>query len=423
VAKLYETFFDAVAPAQHTLDLSNLAWGESEVCMLVEALPRFVSLESLDLSRNRAGAEGGKALAEALKVNTVLKSLSIAHNNISGEVAQQLAAVVLASKSLEVLSEVPIKELRADKLTTLELRGKGLGPTEGIVIAELLQGSTALTTLNLQGNSIGGYQEGYSIVYTPEGPAAIAKALEVNAAMTALDVGYNSLDEKVALDIVRTVRTNDRMTNLGLAGCKIGPMGAKEIAEYVQGSTTLKSLSITRNNINGEAAQELAAVVLASKSLEVLSEVPIKELRADKLTALELRGKGLDGPTEGIVIAELLKVSTAMTSIMLDGYALPLPVKQLKGTEAVETLNLSNDCLGPMSGIVIAKLIEFNTALTNLDVSSNQLGPAGGKAMAEMLKFNTALNKLNVGNNNMSDEGKQEWWDSVKGREGFELLV
>ena len=31
VAKLYETFFDAVAPAQRTLDLSKLAWGDGEV--------------------------------------------------------------------------------------------------------------------------------------------------------------------------------------------------------------------------------------------------------------------------------------------------------------------------------------------------------------------------------------------------------
>ena len=149
-----------------------------------------------------------------------------------------------------------------------------------------------------------------------------------------------------------------------------------------------------------------------------------------------------------------------MTSIRLDGYA--LPVKQLKGTEPVQTLDLSSKGLGSVSGIVIAKLIEFNTALTNLDLSSNQLcgrdrlgagkydasgitaiaealrvntaltdlslggnhiGAEGANAIAEMLKFNTALNKLNMQYNNMRDEGKQELRDSVKGREGFELLV
>ena len=48
----------------------------------------------------------------------------------------------------------------------------------------------------------------------------------------------------------------------------------------------------------------------------------------------------------------------------------------------------------------------------------------GGKAIAEALKFNTALNKLDLRyNGNMRDEGKQELRDSLKGREGFELLV
>jgi hypothetical protein len=46
-------------------------------------------------------------------------------------------------------SELPIKQLRADTLTKLNLREEGLGPTEGIVLAKLVEVSSALTEVSL----------------------------------------------------------------------------------------------------------------------------------------------------------------------------------------------------------------------------------------------------------------------------------
>ena len=77
----------------------------------------------------------------------MLKNLDVSHNGISGDGAQQLAASVLASASLETFSNVPLKELRADSLGQLNLSSKGLGPAEGIVIAEVLKVTAVLTSL------------------------------------------------------------------------------------------------------------------------------------------------------------------------------------------------------------------------------------------------------------------------------------
>ena len=57
--------------------------------------------------------------------------------------------------------------------------------------------------------------------------------------------------------------------------------------------------------------------------------------------------------------------------VNLDGY--PLPVKQLKGTDPVESLDLSNTRLGPASATVIASLIKLNASLTSLNLSLNSL--------------------------------------------------
>ena len=91
------------------------------------------------VGRGIYNAEGITAIADALRVNASLTSLSTAHNNMSGVGAQQLAAAVLAKPTLKVFSSIPLKELRTDSLTTLDLQSKGLGAPEAIVLADLLR--------------------------------------------------------------------------------------------------------------------------------------------------------------------------------------------------------------------------------------------------------------------------------------------
>ena len=78
-----------------------------------------------------------------------LTSLLTAYNNISGDGAQHLASTVLAKPTLDNFSGTPLKELRADSLTTLDLSCNGLGIPEAIVLADLLGSvSTSLTLLD-----------------------------------------------------------------------------------------------------------------------------------------------------------------------------------------------------------------------------------------------------------------------------------
>ena len=92
----------------------------------------------MNLSYNNLGPEGGKAIASGIRDSTSMTSLSTAHNNISGDGAQDLASAVLANPSLENFSGIPLKELRADSLTELNLCNKGLGVPEAMVLADLL---------------------------------------------------------------------------------------------------------------------------------------------------------------------------------------------------------------------------------------------------------------------------------------------
>ena len=68
----------------------------------------------------------------------------------------------------------------------------------------------------------------------------------------------------------------------------------------------------------------------------------------------------------------------------LDGF--PLPVKKLKGTDPVETLDLSGRNLGSTSAVVIASLIGVNGAPTVTNLLHNQLDAESAKMLAEVAK-------------------------------------
>ena len=73
-----------------------------------------------------------------------------------------------------------------------------------------------------------------------------------------------------------------------------------------------------------------------------------------------LRVNGL-GPKGAAALAPGVAASASLKKLNLDGFELSLP--QLRGTEPVETLDLSGKGLCVASGIVIASLIEGNSAM------------------------------------------------------------
>ena len=56
---------------------------------------------------------------------------------------------------MEVFCKIPMKKMREDSLTELDLSEQGIGAHGAMVIAPLLEFSRALTSLNLRANGIG----------------------------------------------------------------------------------------------------------------------------------------------------------------------------------------------------------------------------------------------------------------------------
>ena len=73
-----------------------------------------------------------------------LTHCDVRYNHISGDGATQLSAAVLANSKIEVFNEIPIKEMRADSLTTLDLSRKGISVEGGMVVAGLVPAAGSL---------------------------------------------------------------------------------------------------------------------------------------------------------------------------------------------------------------------------------------------------------------------------------------
>ena len=114
----------------------------------------LLSCTQLNLCNNNIRAEGAKALAAGLAANASITHVDVRHNNIAGHGAKQLSAAVLANIKIEVFNDVPIKDMRADSFTELDLSSKDIGVVGATVVAGLIPAMASLTECNVRGNKL-----------------------------------------------------------------------------------------------------------------------------------------------------------------------------------------------------------------------------------------------------------------------------
>ena len=102
-------------------------------------------VESLDFSNKGLRPASAIVIASLIGDNASLTSIDVGSNGIIGDAAKELATVVLSKPTLEIFCSIPIKQLRADEVTELNLTGKGFGVPGAMVLTELLPASASIT--------------------------------------------------------------------------------------------------------------------------------------------------------------------------------------------------------------------------------------------------------------------------------------
>ena len=62
---------------------------------------------------------------------------------------------IIAMDKFDVLCAVPVKEMKANSITELDLSGKSLGTEGALVLATYMEDNGAMSILNVSNNNIG----------------------------------------------------------------------------------------------------------------------------------------------------------------------------------------------------------------------------------------------------------------------------
>ena len=283
----------------------------------------YLNCAQLNLRYHKLGPEGATALAPAIAVCASLTSLSTAHNDISGDGAQQLAAVVLAKPTLEVFSGIPLKELRTDSLTSLDLNSKGLGVPEATVLADLLRSvSASLTECNFLNNSFG--VKGWTIIFNALRDSSTSK-------FTTWDLSYE----------------------------RLGPEIAKPLAEYISATTSITSV---RSPAQTTLAHSPSLLLLALLNMLIVSHATQLNLSENKL-----------GPEGAAALAPAIAAMGSVTECNLhnndlgvEGWTIIFNSLRDSPTSKIAMWDLSNEYLGPEIAKPLADYISVTASITSV---------------------------------------------------------
>ena len=151
-------------------------------------------------------------------INRALTALDVRSNALGGGSAT-LAEAVATNEHIVTFCEIPVKRMRDDALTELNLNGRSIGACGAMVVAHLLEFSRALKSADFSANSIG-----------DEGTAALSDALKANSTLETLELQSNEVGAAGAHSLAGMLQVNRALTSLDLFANEIGAGGAKAIA-------------------------------------------------------------------------------------------------------------------------------------------------------------------------------------------------
>ena len=131
----------------------------------------------LDVSGNQMKGEGAAALADGLKSNSTVQQLRVNSNGLDAD-AGRLFLPIVDKSHFEVFDGIPIKQIRENTVTKLDLKGskgKQLEACGGIVLAHVLTGNTSVHELDVSANGLG-----------PDAGKAMAASIADNSTITSV---------------------------------------------------------------------------------------------------------------------------------------------------------------------------------------------------------------------------------------------
>lgn len=334
---------------------------------------RHRSLTWLDLSGNLILPEGGKALA--LHLNSAKRStltrLDVSDNHLGKKAAKLFSATLKRNRTLR----------------HLDISRNELGTHAGIAFATSLLANRTLETLALAGNGMG-----------PNVAKNLARSLAKNASLKELDLSDNVLGIATAeggdpsdlgLALGHGLSNNSTLTALDLSGNRIPTIEIQRTAEGLGGHKSLSRLALAGEAVNDSAALDLGRLIAGSSGAKLVS----LDLRRSALAGAGAVAvtRALSAGARGLARLDLSDNSLGTAAARELGSALQSGGKDEGGAVGaavcgIRFLGLARCGLGPVGGALVCKALGGNGSVEELDLSDNELGAVAGVALARSLR-------------------------------------
>ena len=165
----YEQIAQNMFNGEAKVNMSNKGLDAGDAWIMGAALEKNDTVTEVEAFGCAFGAEGGKAMAEALEANKTLEEISV------GNVVVGSTVKLKSSGELKVLTDVysdgdvkyegsggwvkpstfepipavlPLKKLRDNTITELDLKNSGLGVDGGMMLAAVLKSNSSVTKVS-----------------------------------------------------------------------------------------------------------------------------------------------------------------------------------------------------------------------------------------------------------------------------------
>jgi len=405
-------------------------------CWALSPSVTSLSYKGTDLTANGANRVALERLCGLLQsghaVTALLTSVDVCGNNLGDEGWTSI---------FNALRDSP-----TSKITAWDLSGENLGPGIATPLAEYLSTSTMITECNLRGNKLN---------------RESAKVLAKIGVMKGIMLFGIKRDQKEA-DFANQFSNlgGDMFGRPAPAQASLGPADIILFASDIA-TGSLTRIDVRGNNITGDSAAQLSAEVIGNLKIEMFNGIPIKEMRADSITELDLKDKEI-GDEGGMVVAALipavslvelrmgglrpssdgsvfgpevradlvqsvhtlaahlrnldlggLEVGTdEALALVSAGRALQtlrlgewvMPVGELRSGEAVLT---RGQAVGEAEGAVVGALLKASTSLSTLDLSGSMCAAEAARLIGEGLRESAApLAELRLANVLYTTDGR-----------------
>ena len=218
---------------------------------------------------------------------------------------------------------------------------------------------------------------------------ALAEAIKHNSTITQLDLSYNQLGTGDCTALAEAIKHNSTITQLNLSENRLGTGDCTALAEAIKHNSTITQLNLSGNRLGTGDCTALAEAIKHNSTITQL-DLSYNQLGTGDCTAL----------------AEAIKHNSTITQLNLrynelgtgDCTAL---AEAIKHNSTITQLDLSLNGLGVGDCTALAEAIKHNSTITQLDLSLNGLGVGDCTALAEAIKHNSTITQLDLSDNTL----------------------